>query len=94
MWPQKPILRFCLYFKIFSIYLWLVKRVMYEETNVEIEEEGEHQEEEEGDPVFVLTDEWKEFFAKSEAKRRIGRSHLVLCFFSSRISVLFLNYGA
>lgn len=28
--------------------------------------------EEEADPVFVLTDEWRDFFAKSEAKRRLG----------------------
>lgn len=28
--------------------------------------------EEEEDPVFVLTDEWRDFFAKSEAKRRLG----------------------
>ena len=33
-------------------------------------EEAEVNEEEE--PVFVLTDEWAEFFAKSEAKRRLG----------------------
>lgn len=32
------------------------------------EEAGEDEEE----PVFVLTDEWAEFFAKSEAKRRLG----------------------
>lgn len=24
------------------------------------------------EPVFVLTDEWREFFAKSEAKRKQG----------------------
>ncbi|KAL2470694.1 putative histidine-rich protein [Abeliophyllum distichum] len=29
--------------------------------------------EEEEEPVFVLTDEWKEFFAKSEAKRRLAK---------------------
>lgn len=67
---------------------------MYEETNVEMEEEGEHQKEEEEDPVFVLTDEWREFFAKSEAKRRLGRSHLVLSFFLPEFPFLFLNYGA
>lgn len=33
-------------------------------------EKLEDEYEEEGDPIFVLTDEWKEFFAKSEAKRR------------------------
>ncbi|KAL8496172.1 hypothetical protein ACS0TY_020041 [Phlomoides rotata] len=38
-----------------------------------IEEEIEKlEDEEEEDPVFVLTDEWREFFAKSEAKRRLG----------------------
>lgn len=34
--------------------------------NVKLEQE------EEEDPVYVLTDEWAEFFAKSEAKRRQG----------------------
>jgi len=29
-------------------------------------------EEEDDDPVFVLTDEWREFFAKSEARRKLG----------------------
>ncbi|KAL6840400.1 hypothetical protein ACP4OV_030210 [Aristida adscensionis] len=33
-------------------------------------EEAEEEEELEEEPVFVLTDEWAEFFAKSEAKRR------------------------
>ncbi|KAL4192587.1 hypothetical protein AMTRI_Chr06g172740 [Amborella trichopoda] len=33
-------------------------------------EELEDGEEEEEEPVFVMTDEWMEFFAKSEAKRR------------------------
>lgn len=28
--------------------------------------------EDEVEYAFVLTDEWKEFFAKSEAKRRLG----------------------
>uniref|UniRef100_A0A0E0JSS9 Uncharacterized protein n=1 Tax=Oryza punctata TaxID=4537 RepID=A0A0E0JSS9_ORYPU len=28
---------------------------------------------EEEEPVFVLTDEWAEFFAKSEAKRRLAK---------------------
>lgn len=30
------------------------------------------EEEDDDDPIFVLTDEWKEFFAKSEAKRKLG----------------------
>lgn len=29
-------------------------------------------EEEDDDPVFVLSDEWREFFAKSEARRKLG----------------------
>lgn len=33
---------------------------------------AEAAEDEEEEPVFVLTDEWAEFFAKSEAKRRLG----------------------
>eukprot|EP00268_Persea_americana_P063687 TRINITY_DN828_c0_g1_i2.p1 TRINITY_DN828_c0_g1~~TRINITY_DN828_c0_g1_i2.p1 ORF type:complete len:142 (+),score=37.84 TRINITY_DN828_c0_g1_i2:140-565(+) len=33
----------------------------------------EEEEEEEEEPVFVLTDEWMEFFAKSEAKRRLDK---------------------
>ncbi|KAL5226883.1 hypothetical protein ABZP36_015148 [Zizania latifolia] len=39
-------------------------------------EQGEEEilvgEEEEEEPVFVLTDEWAEFFAKSEAKRALA----------------------
>jgi hypothetical protein len=30
-------------------------------------------EEEEEEPVFVLTDEWAEFFAKADAKRKLGK---------------------
>jgi hypothetical protein len=33
--------------------------------------EGEEVEEDE-EPVFVLTDEWAEFFAKADAKRKLG----------------------
>ncbi|CAK7349400.1 unnamed protein product [Dovyalis caffra] len=29
------------------------------------------EEEEDDDPIFVLTDEWREFFARSEAKRKL-----------------------
>lgn len=47
---------------------------------------GEEEEEEE-EPVFVLTDEWAEFFAKSDAKRRLGNnhssSHLIISFLLS-----------
>lgn len=35
-------------------------------------EKVENEEEEEEEAIFVLTDEWKEFFARSEAKRRLG----------------------
>jgi hypothetical protein len=31
------------------------------------------EEEEEEEPVFVLTDEWAEFFAKADAKRKLGK---------------------
>ncbi|XP_019180155.1 PREDICTED: forkhead box protein L2-like [Ipomoea nil] len=34
------------------------------------EENLEEEPDEEEDPIFVLTDEWRDFFAKSEAKRR------------------------
>ncbi|XP_061341118.1 uncharacterized protein LOC133287503 [Gastrolobium bilobum] len=30
-------------------------------------------EEEDDEPVFVLTDEWREFFAKSEARRKLEK---------------------
>ncbi|KDP45293.1 hypothetical protein JCGZ_15158 [Jatropha curcas] len=33
----------------------------------------EDEQEENDDPVFVLTDEWREFFAKSEAKRKLEK---------------------
>ncbi|KAL6214314.1 hypothetical protein ACLB2K_013750 [Fragaria x ananassa] len=36
----------------------------------------EEEEEDDEDPIFVLTDEWKEFFAKSEAKRKLGTPFL------------------
>ncbi|TQD76237.1 hypothetical protein C1H46_038264 [Malus baccata] len=36
-------------------------------------DDGWLEEEEDDDPVFVLTDEWKEFFAKSEAKRKLEK---------------------
>ena len=36
--------------------------------------EEEVEEEEDDEPIFVLTDEWREFFAKSEAKRKLGSS--------------------
>ncbi|KAH6759731.1 hypothetical protein C2S52_009864 [Perilla frutescens var. hirtella] len=39
----------------------------------EIEKREDEEDEEEGDPMFVLTDEWRDFFAKSEAKRRLAK---------------------
>ncbi|KAM3731464.1 hypothetical protein ACB098_12G165300 [Castanea mollissima] len=39
-------------------------------------QEQEHEgleEEDDDEPVFVLTDEWREFFAKSEAKRKLEK---------------------
>ena len=39
--------------------------------------EEEEEEEEEDEPVFVLTDEWRDFFAKSEAKRKLGSLYLL-----------------
>ncbi|XVF32134.1 hypothetical protein REPUB_Repub17cG0055900 [Reevesia pubescens] len=41
-----------------------------QEQELEGLEEGEGAEEE---PIFVLTDEWREFFAKSEAKRKLEK---------------------
>lgn len=52
--------------------------------------------EDDEDFVFVLTDEWKEFFAKSEAKRRLGDCH---CFYSFLfllkifLRIYFLNFA-
>lgn len=40
--------------------------------NFEYEGENFEYEDEEEEPIFVLTDEWRDFFAKSEAKRRQG----------------------
>ncbi|XP_027907028.1 uncharacterized protein LOC114166487 [Vigna unguiculata] len=46
-------------------------------SNSPIPQELEHidhdGEEEDDDPVFVLTDEWREFFAKSEARRKLEK---------------------
>lgn len=42
---------------------------MMQERNEQVEEE-----EDEEEILFVLTDEWKEFFAKSEAKRKLGNT--------------------
>ena len=44
--------------------------------SVEIEEQ-EYEEVGEEEDVYVLTDEWAEFFAKSEAKRQLGRNHFL-----------------
>ncbi|KAH0659908.1 hypothetical protein KY290_029459 [Solanum tuberosum] len=42
-----------------------------------MQNEGENfeDEDEEEEPIFVLTDEWRDFFAKSEAKRRQAKKH-------------------
>ncbi|KAF9688423.1 hypothetical protein SADUNF_Sadunf02G0195700 [Salix dunnii] len=50
------------------------------------------EEEEEDDPVFVLTDEWREFFARSEAKRKLGSvfSFATFCLLRPVIYILFL----
>ncbi|MCD7452285.1 hypothetical protein HAX54_016117 [Datura stramonium] len=37
--------------------------------------EDQDLEDEEEEPIFVLTDEWRDFFAKSEAKRRQAKKH-------------------
>lgn len=50
-------------------------------------QEAEEGDDEEDEPIFVLTDEWREFFAKSEAKRKLGTIffffilHMILCYF-------------
>ncbi|KAK9159911.1 hypothetical protein Syun_006252 [Stephania yunnanensis] len=43
--------------------------------DTQLVEEGfeEEVEEDDGEPVFVMTDEWVEFFAKSEAKRKLEK---------------------
>ncbi|XP_019462812.1 PREDICTED: histidine-rich glycoprotein-like [Lupinus angustifolius] len=49
----------------------------HHQPNTQISEELEHieldDEELDDEPVFVLTDEWREFFAKSEAKRKLEK---------------------
>ena len=35
-------------------------------------EELSFDDDEDEEPVFVLTDEWAEFFAKADAKRKLG----------------------
>lgn len=51
---------------IFIIFLVGICRLISEGDEQELEAEVEVE------YTFVLTDEWKEFFAKSEAKRRLG----------------------
>lgn len=48
-----------------------VNRTLPEQTFGEIGD-GVLEKEEDDESIFVLTDEWKEFFAKSEAKRKLG----------------------
>ena len=58
---------------------------------------AEGAEDEDEEPVFVLTDEWAEFFAKSDAKRRLGNSsshHRRLCRSFRLIFPLQLPMGA
>ncbi|KAE9611100.1 hypothetical protein Lalb_Chr07g0194111 [Lupinus albus] len=50
----------------------------HHQPNTQISQELEHieledDEELDDEPVFVLTDEWREFFAKSEAKRKLEK---------------------
>ncbi|QHO33770.1 hypothetical protein HN51_027422 [Arachis hypogaea] len=40
------------------------------QSSQELEHVELHDEEEDDEPIFVLTDEWREFFAKSEARRK------------------------
>lgn len=53
------------------------------------QEQQEHEvleeEEDEEEPVFVLTDEWKELFAKSEAIRKLGSSLFLNILFLHRL---------
>ncbi|XP_042517707.1 polyadenylate-binding protein 1-B-like [Macadamia integrifolia] len=44
-----------------------------ENSGVQLNEEWNEELEEEEEPVFVMTDEWVEFFAKSEAKRGLEK---------------------
>lgn len=55
----------------------MVNRMSQQEENEGLEV-GEQEEE----PVFIMTDEWREFFAKSDAKRRLGSSNSISLFFS------------
>ena len=64
---------------------------MLQEQEYEREGEGEGEDEEE-EPMFVLTDEWREFFAKSEAKRKLGTNFLsFLCFSLPLPHIFFLQ---
>ena len=46
-------------------------RILQEQEDYVLEEE------EEDEPIFVLTDEWRDFFAKSEAKRKLGSLFII-----------------
>lgn len=59
----------------------VMNRILQEQKHEGLEEE------EDEEPVFVLTDEWMEFFAKSEAKRKLGSSSFFHILFAH-------NYGA
>ncbi|XLT05746.1 hypothetical protein HN51_044495 [Arachis hypogaea] len=42
------------------------------ESSQELEHVELHDEEEDDKPIFFLTDEWREFFAKAEARKKHG----------------------
>lgn len=46
------------------------RNMLQEQEHWGLEEAEEDDDDDE--PIFVLTDEWREFFAKSEAKRKLG----------------------
>ena len=68
----------------------LVNRVLQEQNHHGVAFEEEEDDE---DPIFVLTDEWKEFFAKSEAKRKLGTPFLGLRTISKIMTFFGLIFG-
>ncbi|KAG5099422.1 hypothetical protein JHK82_044474 [Glycine max] len=57
-----------------------VKLQLGERISLELEHIVLDGEEEEDEPVFVLTDEWREFFAQSEARRKLGSQSILSSF--------------
>ncbi|WVZ17432.1 hypothetical protein V8G54_010414 [Vigna mungo] len=53
--------------RVIDLILLIVSRIPQELEHIDHDGEEEYD-----DPVFVLTDEWREFFAKSEARRKLG----------------------